>query len=142
MKPISFTDDDTGAVYTVRAMNEGEDQEVINITVAILQQLAALKGWEIADDMKAQYAGYPAAIQTKVHEFVALWQCTTIVGTPGHPFPDSVLDMIDTVPVQAWLKFLRQYPALKNQWTTAWNTANREETDPQLKSGDASAEIN
>lgn len=140
MEPIKFTDDETGAVYGVRALTIGEKQTVINLTVSLLKAVAQLKGWDIDPDNAGQYSAYPLPIQTAAHEYITLWQTTVIDGTPSHPYPDSILDVIDPVLFEGWLKFLRQRPTLKNQWATIWNQTNGETSDPQPPSDDETPE--
>lgn len=140
MKPIEFTDDVTGAVYSVRAVTVGEQQYLINITLDLMHLVAKKRGWDVPESKESTSNSYPYSVYVAAKEYIMLWQTTEITGTPSHPYPDSVLDILDVSLFEDWLKFLRQRPELKNKWATVWNTVNEENTDPQPLSDDETPE--
>ncbi|MGB1285066.1 MAG: hypothetical protein ACPG7F_00920 [Aggregatilineales bacterium] len=140
MKPIEFTDDVTGAVYSVRALTIGEEQNIINITIDLLKLVAKKRGWEIPEEQDHYSGSYPYSVYKAAREYIALWQATEITGTPSHPYPDSLLDLLGVPLFEGWLKFLRQRPDFKNKWATAWNKVNGEDADPQPLSDDVTPE--
>lgn len=147
-----------GATYTVRPLIAAQAQQVTNIFIDLLKQVAKSSDFDVElspgvqhrlkedgidlnmVDKYAYASSYPYVLQVAAQNYVAYNMTTDIEGRVSHPHPTDTLSLLNANTFRTWLKYTDAHPTLLEKWDAAYIAANHLGEDEESQKKDTSSE--
>lgn len=128
-----------GAVYTCRALTEGEAQDAADLAIDLLNTVCTSKGLPFDEERKSYISAYPYSLQAPAYNFARWHKATVIDGSPSHTQPETFFDYLNPEFFGRWVLEVQRSGDLWSKWDEAFNSAQKASDTPLAEAAESEA---